>query len=167
MQKESQELKFPGEKQADPTTRFIVMGFDGAAAFQEEKWCTGSSEMLPTRALYGHCHGHLLLLSCVQAANETKGIKCVHHTHDNVEMLSLFSQTLESLKEIHQVLNIPELKVLQPSDTLWLALEKMRESNYPAIVLTLDHINEETHEPEALGIFKALRNANTIKAVYL
>ena len=41
------------------------------------------------------------------------------------------------------------------------------KSSYPAIVLTLDHIYEETHEPEALGISKALCKANTIKAAYL
>ena len=41
------------------------------------------------------------------------------------------------------------------------------KSSYPAIVLTLDHIYEETHEPEALGISKALCKANTIEAVYV
>ena len=68
------------------------------------------------------------------------------------------------------MLNLPELKVVQPSDTRWLAHErcvKAVKSSYPAIVLTLDHIYEETHEPEALGISKALCKANTIEAVYL
>ena len=68
------------------------------------------------------------------------------------------------------MLNLPELKVLQPSDTRWLAHErcvKALKSSYPAIVLTLDHIYEETHEPEALGISNALCKANTIEAVYL
>ena len=68
------------------------------------------------------------------------------------------------------MLNLPELKVLQPSDTRWLTHErcvKAVKSIYPVIVLTLDHIYEETHEPEALGIYKALCKANTIEAVYL
>ena len=76
----------------------------------------------------------------------------------------------ESLKEIQLVLNLLELKVMQPSDTRWLAHErcvKAVKSSYPAIVLTLDHIYEETHEPESLGISKALCKANTMEAVYL
>ena len=41
------------------------------------------------------------------------------------------------------------------------------KSSYPAIILILDHIYDETHEPEALSISKALCKANTIKAVDL
>ena len=155
-----------------PLTRLIGMGFDGAAAFSGKKsGVQDRLKMLSPHALYVHCHCHLLQLACVQAANETKGIKHVYTTL--MTMWKYFHYSLkrtESLKEIQQVLNLPELKVLQLSDIRWLAHErcaKAVKSSYPAIVLTLDHIYEETHEPEALGISKALCKACTIEAVYI
>ena len=41
------------------------------------------------------------------------------------------------------------------------------KENYIAIVTTLNNIYEETHQPEALGISKALSSKSTISAVYL
>ena len=64
----------------------------------------------------------------------------------------------------------PRINGSAASDTRWLAHErcvKAVQSSYPAIVLTLDHICEETHEPDALGTSKVLCKANTIEAVYL
>ena len=49
---------------------------------------------------------------------------------------------------------MPELKVVKPSDTRWLAHErcvKAVKENYIAIVITLNNIYEETHQPEAFG----------------
>ena len=54
---------------------------------------------------------------------------------------------------------MPELKVIKPLDTSWLAHErcvKAVKENYIAIVITLNNIYEETHQPEVLGISKAL-----------
>ena len=54
---------------------------------------------------------------------------------------------------------MPELKVIKSSDTRWLAHEqcvKAVKENYIAIVITLNNIYEETHQPEVLGISKAL-----------
>ena len=65
---------------------------------------------------------------------------------------------------------MPELKVIKPSDTLWLAHErcvKAVKENYIAIVRTLNNIYEETYQPEALGISKALSSKSTVSAVYL
>lgn len=44
---------------------------------------------------------------------------------------------------------------------------KAVKASYSAIVVALDHIYQETHEPEALGISKALCKHSTIAAVYL
>ena len=41
------------------------------------------------------------------------------------------------------------------------------KENYIAIVITLNNIYEETHQPEALGISKALSSKSTVSAVYL
>ena len=65
---------------------------------------------------------------------------------------------------------MPELKVIKPSDTRWLAHErcvKAVKENYIAIVVALNNIYEETHQPEALGISKALSSKSTVSAVYL
>ena len=60
--------------------------------------------------------------------------------------------------------------MIKPSDTRWLAHErcvKAVKENYIAIVITLNNIYEETHQPEALGISKALSSKSTVSAVYL
>ena len=80
------------------------------------------------------------------------------------------SKRAESLKMVQQVLQLPELKIAKPSDTRWLARErcvKAVKENYIAIVITLNNIYEETNQPEALGISKALSSKSTISAVYL
>ena len=41
------------------------------------------------------------------------------------------------------------------------------KASYSAIITTLDHIYSESHEPEALGIKKALCKKSTIAAIYL
>ena len=50
---------------------------------------------------------------------------------------------------------MPELEVIKPSDTCWLAHEgcvKAVKENYTAIMITLNNIYKETQEPEPLGI---------------
>jgi len=66
---------------------------------------------------------------------------------------------------------MPEFKIVKPSDTRWLAHEccvkVVVKENYCAIVIALNNIYEETHEPEALGISKALSKKSTISAMFL
>ena len=65
---------------------------------------------------------------------------------------------------------MPELKIVKPSDTRWLAHErcvKAVKSSYSAIVGALEHIYQDSHEPEALWIKKALCKKSTIAAIYL
>ena len=63
------------------------------------------------------CPRHLLQLACGQAANSTTGIK--HGADHSLEVSSLTTllKRAESLKEILHVLNLPEMKVIQPPDT--------------------------------------------------
>ena len=75
-------------------------------------------------AVFVHCHCHLLQLACVQAANSTTGIKHVYNTLTTLwKYFHYPPKRAESLKEIQHVLNVPEMKVIKPSDTRWLAHE--------------------------------------------
>ena len=77
---------------------------------------------------------------------------------------------MQSLKEIQKVLNLPELKIVKPSDTRWLTHErcvKAVKASCSSIVLALENIYETSHEPEALGLSKVLSCHSTIVAMYL
>ena len=160
-------------KKMVPLGKLIGMGFDGAAAFSGKH--AGVQSYLKKNAphaLFVHCHCHLLQLACVQAANGTTGIK---HVYTTLTTLWKFFQRspkryYEVLKEVYTVLNLPELKIIKPSDTRWLAHKrcvKAVKSSYSAIMAALGNIYEETHEPEALGLSKALCNKSTIMTIYL
>ena len=150
----------------------VGMGFDGAATFSGKK--TGVQariKKLSPHALFVHCHCHLLQLACVQAANSTNRTKHVYY----VTLTTLWKffhyspKKAESLKLVYQVLNLPELKIVKPSDTRWLAHERCVraiKASYGAIVTALNDIHESTHEPEALGLSNALSKPSTVTAMY-
>ena len=110
-------------------------------------------------------------MACVQAANSTQGIKHVYTTLTTLWKYFHYSpKRAECLKEVQRVLDMPELKIIKPSDTRWLAHErcvKVVKENYCAIVIGLNSLYEETHEPEALGISKALCKKSTVSAMFL
>ena len=71
---------------------------------------------------------------------------------------------------VQQVLHLPELRIAKPSDTRWLAHErcvKAVKASYGAIVTALNDIHQNTHEPEALGLSKALSKQSTVAAIYM
>ena len=71
--------------------------------------------------------------------------------------------------EVERV-NLPELKILKPSGTRWLAHERCVKAvmvNDVVIVITLKNIYKQSHEPEALGISKALSKESTLSAIFL
>ena len=152
--------------------RIVGMDFDGASTFSGGK--TGVQTRMKTlapHALFVHCHCHLLQLACVQAANSTKGIKHVYAT-----LMALWKyfhcspKRAESFKAVKSVLDFPELKIAKPSDTRWLAHErcvKAVKASYGAIVVALNNIHETTHEPEALGLSKALSKVSTVASMYM
>lgn len=153
-------------------TKLVGMGFDGAATFSGKR--NGVQSLLKKNsphAIFVHCHCHLLQLACVQAANNTSGIKHVYTTLMTLWKFFHYSpKRTETLKEIQRVLDQPEFKVIKPSDTRWLAHErcvKAVKENYSSIVLALNNIYEESHEPEALGISKALCQKSSILAIHM
>ena len=120
-------------------------------------------------ALFVHCHCHLLQLACVQAANATNGIKHVYVTLKSLWKFFHYSpKRAESLRMVQQVLDLPELKIAKSSDTRWLARERCVravKASYGAIVTSLNDIHNNSHEPEALGLSKALSKQSTIVAI--
>ena len=81
-----------------------------------------------------------------------------------------FPKRGECLKEVKRVLDLPELKIIRPSDTHWLGHEryvKAVKASYNTIMLALNNIYETTHQPEALGISKALCKKSTVAANFL
>ena len=87
-----------------------------------------------------------------------------------MEVLSLLPKCAESLNEIQKVLDLPDLKIVKPSHTRWLAHErciKAVKASCSPIVLALENIYETLHEPEALRLSKALSRHSTIAAMYL
>ena len=61
--------------------KIVCMGFDGANTFSGNKnGVQAKLKKLAPHALFVHCHCHMLRLACVQAANETTGIKHVYVT---------------------------------------------------------------------------------------
>ena len=139
------------------------MGFDGAATFAGKK--SGVQARLKKHAphsVFVHCHCHKLQLACVQSANSTEGIKHVYTTLTTLWKFFHYSpKRCQNLKEIQKVLDIPEPKIVKPSDTRWLSHEKCvstMKKCYGAIVSALETIYQESHEPEALGISKFYRS---------
>ena len=152
--------------------RLIGMGFDGAATFSGDK--TGVQRRLKElspHALFVHCRCHVLELASVKVNSATPGIKYVYTTLMTLWKFFHYSpKRAESLKEIQKVLDLPELKIVKPSDTRWLAHEcyvKAVKASYSSIILALENIYETSHEPEALGLSKALYSHSTIAAMYL
>ena len=91
-------------------------------------------------AVLVHCH--LLQLACVQAANNLTGIKRAYATLTTLWKYHYYSpKRAESLKEIQHVHHLPEIKVIKPSQTHWLAHErciKAVKASCTALVVTLE-----------------------------
>ena len=117
-----------------------------------------------------HCLSTVALMSFNWLLMLHQVSSMLYHPDDVMEVLSLLPKTCRVIKEIQKVLDLPELKIVKPSDTLWLAHErcvKAVKASYSSIVLALEYIYETSHEPEALGLSKALSSHSTIAAMYL
>ena len=101
------------------------MGSDGPATFSGHR--TGVQarlRMLSPFSIFIHCRNHMLQLACVQAANQVSLIKRVYSNLTTLWKVFYYSpKKAENLKEIQAVLNMPQLKMLKPTDTRWLSHE--------------------------------------------
>ena len=94
-----------------------------------------------------------------------------------VSLWSLFyysPQKAESLKHVQAVLNLPELKVIKPSDTRWLPRWLPPErcvcailKELPALIITLQSIYGECGDAEAYGLSLALRSYSGVATIVL
>ena len=65
-----------------------------------------------------HCRWHVLELASVKVDNATPGTKHVYTSLMTLWKFFHYSpKRAESLKEIQKVLDLPELKIVKPSDT--------------------------------------------------
>ena len=113
----------------------VGMGFDGAPSFPGKKtgWC--SSKTKETCSTCSVCPLSPLAISL------------------KLPIARLELNMSISQKEIQHVLNQPEMKVIKPSDTHWLAHERCVKAvkvSYTALVVTLDSNYQHFHAPEAL-----------------
>ena len=65
---------------------------------------------------------------------------------------------------VYRVLNLPELKIVKPS--IHERYVRAVKASYGAIVIAFDDTHENTHEPEALRLSKALNKQSTVAAIY-
>ena len=141
--------------------RIVGCGFDGAVTFSRRRTDVQARiKKHAPHALFVQCHCHLQQLACVQAANNTPGIALAYKTLTTLwKHFHYSSKRAECLKEVQSILELPEMKVIKPSDTRWLAHErcvKADKVSYSAIVIAPASIYEMSHEPDALGIHGSL-----------
>ena len=110
--------------------RLIGQGYDGAVPFSGKN--TGVQD---NAYLFWPCIlcPLLLQLASIQAADCVPQIK------------KFFGMQLSPWKEVQSVLNLPELRVIKPSNTHWLSHERCIKSirkELPAIILTLQELYE-------------------------
>ena len=98
-------------------------GYDGAATFS----CTKNGvqmriRTLAPRTLFVPCMAHVLQICCVSASRCLPSLKKVFGTLMSVwKMFHYSPKRFSALKEMQTLVNHPQLKMIKPSDTLWLA----------------------------------------------
>ena len=81
------------------------------------------------------------------------------------KMFHYSPKKFSALKEMQAFINLPQLKMIKPSDTRWLAHDRsvkaIRCSTRP-LIDTLEHIHEDTGQPEALGMLRTMKTYNFV-----
>ena len=119
-------------------------GCDGAATLSGTKnGVQMHIHTLASRALFVHCRAHVLQLCCVSAASCMPSLMKVFATLMSVwKMFHYSPMKFSALKEMPALVNHPQLKMIKPSDTRWLAHDRsvkaIRRSLRP-LIDTLEH----------------------------
>ena len=148
------------------------LGFDGASTMSGTKPGVQLRVRLHApSALYVHCHCHQLQLASVHAADEHTEVKRMFGTLLTLWKTFHYSpKKAEKLTEIQKVLDAPELKVIKPSDTRWLARERcvraVRKS-LPSLVVTFQEIYNENGDAEAYGLARLLCKYKFVSCLYM
>ena len=147
-------------------------GYDGAATFSGSK--SGVQKRMRVHAghaLYIHCSCHRLQLASIQAAESIAPIKKMFGTMESLWKLFYYSpKKAEALKDVQCVLNMPELKIVKPSDTRWLSHERCLRAirkELASLIITLDNLYEESGDAEAYGLSLVLSSFSGIASIFL
>jgi hypothetical protein len=148
------------------------LGFDGANTMSGAK----SGLQLRVRfhtpsALYVHCRCHQLQLASVHAAGDHNEVKRMFGTLLTMwKMFHYSPKKAEKLAEIQAALDSPELKVLKPSDTRWLARERCVRAvrrSLPALVATFQEMYDESGDAEAYGLGRLFCKYKSVACLYM
>ena len=94
-----------------------------------------------------------------------KSEESLSNTDVRLEDVPILSKKFSAIKEMQALVNHPQLKMIKPSDTRWLAHDRsvkaIRCSMRP-LIDTLEHIHEDTGEPEALGMLRTMKTYNFV-----
>ena len=152
--------------------KLVGQGYDGAATFSGNR--TGvltGMKVHAAHALYIHCSCHRLLLAAIQAADAMETVRRMFGTMTNLWKLFYYSpQKAEALKNVQSVLCMPELKVVQPSDTRWLSQErcvKAIRKELSALIITFLKFYEDSSDAEVYGPALALSSNSGVASINL
>jgi Domain of unknown function (DUF4371) len=157
-----------------PMDKIVWLAFDGAANMSGRK--NGVQALLRkdcvVNANYIHCRSHLLHLAAANVAESFKPLKALFAAFNSVwRFFHKSPKRHNCLIEMKQVINDPELELVQSGDTRW-------TSNYRAIkaikislrslVLTLQHIHTESGDmsSEAGGLLLTFQNVTSILLIF-
>ena len=76
----------------------------------------------------------------------------------------------EALKNIQSILNLPELKIVKPSNTRWLSHERCVKAilkELPALIITLYTLYDESGDAEAYGVAVVLSSYSGVATIIL
>ena len=126
---------------------------------------------LAPQALFVHCRAHVLQLCCISAARCLPSLKKIFAILMSVWKIFKYSpKKFSALKEMQALINHSQLKMIKPSDTRLLvhdrSVKAIRCSMRPMID-TLEHIHEDTEEPEALGILRTMKTYNSMATLMM
>ncbi len=155
-----------------PLIKLRGLGFDGTNTM------SGNNTGVQVRirhfcpsALFVHCTYHRLQLAAIHASSEHTEVKRMLGTLLTIWKAFHYSpKKAEKLTEIEAVLHTPELKMLKPSDTRWLAQERCVRAvrqTLPAIVTTFEAIYEGSGDAEAYGIVKLMCTYKFLACFYM
>ena len=152
--------------------KLVGQGYDGAATFSGSK--SGVQKRMRVHAghaLYIHCSCHRLQLASIQAAESVAPIKKMFGTMESLWKLFYYSpKKAEALKDVQCVLNMPELKIVKPSDTRCLSHERCLRAirkELASLIINLDNLYEESGDAEAYGLSLVLSSFSGIASVFL
>ena len=126
---------------------------------------------LATRAIVSAHRAHVVQLCCVSAARCLPSLKKVFTTLMSVwKMFQYYPKKFSAPKEMEALVNHPQLKMIKPRDTRWLAhnrsVKAIRCSMRPPVD-TLQYIHEDTGEPEALGMLRTIKTYNFVATLMM